>query len=200
MSCGILHDEVTLVNLLPSERQFSHAGSARPKPLPKMKGMNMKKNNLIIMGAAITVLITGCSTTPVTLAPVGPNPAGIQTTAAEGRLEVFSALSGHSEGNNPAWYQDSDYYLCDAHGRRLKQVDNNTGYYSETPRLINLPAGKYIVEARAKGVLRAKVPVVIKPGEITRVHLDGNWQPLAQTPETEVVKAPAGYPVGWRAD
>jgi hypothetical protein len=77
-------------------------------------------------------------------------------------------------------------------------VDNNTGYYSENPRLINLPSGKYIVEARAKDMLQAKVPVVIKPGEVTRVHLDGNWQPLAETPKTELVKAPAGYPVGWR--
>jgi hypothetical protein len=165
-----------------------------------MKGMNMKKNILIMMGAAVAILPTGCSTTPVAFAPVGPNPAGFQTTAADGQLEVFSALSGRGEGNNPTWYQHSDYYLCNFHGRRLEHVENAPGYYAQSPRLINLPPGKYIVEARAKDTLRADVPVVIKPGEITRVHLDGNWQPLAETPKTEVVKAPAGYPVGWRVD
>jgi hypothetical protein len=162
-----------------------------------MKGMNMK-NILFLMGAAITILITGCSTTPVTLAPVGPNPAGLRTTSANGQLEVFSALSGRSEGNNPTWYQHSDYYLCDSHGQRLEHVNNTTGYYAQTPRLITLPSGKYIVETKAKDMLRAKVAVVIKAGKITRVHLDGNWQPLGS--KTEVVKAPAGYPVGWGAD
>jgi hypothetical protein len=160
----------------------------------------MKKNILIIMGAAMTILITGCSTAPVTLAPVGPNPAALQTTAADGQLQVFSALSGRVEGDNPTWYQHSDYYLCDADGRIMKHVDNAIGYYAQDPRLIALPPGKYMVKARAKGVMRAEVPVVIKSGEITRVHLDGKWQPLAQIPKTEVLKAPAGYPVGWPSD
>jgi hypothetical protein len=57
--------------------------------------------------------------------------------------------------------------------------------------------GKYIVRARAKGILRVEVPVLIKSVEITRVHLDGNWQPPAEAPKTELVRAPAGYPVGW---
>ncbi len=201
---GIRHDEVTVVNLLPSERWFPLAGvgcKAPPaEPLPKVKGMDMKKNILIMMGTAMAFLVTGCSTTPIVLAPVGPNPAGFQTTATNGQLEVFSALSERIEGDNPTWFQHSDYYLCDSHGRRRKHMDNNTGYYSENPRLITLPPDKYIVEARAKDVLRAKVPVVIKPGEITRVHLDGNWQPPAETPKTEAVEAPGGYPVGWRLD
>jgi hypothetical protein len=201
---GIRHNEVTLDHLLSSERLFPHAGACckarSPKTSPKMKGMNMKKSILLIMGAALATLVTGCSTTLVAFAPVGPNPASYQTTATNGQLEVFSALSERIEGDNPTWSQHSDYYLCDSHGRRLEHVDNNTGYYSENPRLITLPPDKYIVEARAKDVLRAKVPVVIKPGEITRVHLDGNWQPPAETPKTEAVEAPSGYPVGWRVD
>jgi hypothetical protein len=165
-----------------------------------MKGMVMKKNIFIIMGAAVAILATGCSTTPVAFAPVGPNPAGFQAVAANGQLEVFSALSECSEGNNPTWYQHSDYYLCAPDGRIMRHVDNTTGYYAQDPRLLNLPPGKYMVEARAKDMLRAEVPVVIKAGEITRVHLDGSWQPSPATPTTELVKAPAGYPVGWRVD
>lgn len=169
------------------------------RPLPKMKGRIMKKGILIMMGAAVAIMATGCSTTPVAFAPIGPNPAGIQTTAANGQLAVFSALSGRAEGDNPIWYQHSDYYICDSHGRRLEHVENSTGHYAQSPRVISLPPGKYIVVARAKDVLKAKVPVVIKPGEITRVHLDGNWKPLGEPP-TDVVEAPAGYPVGWRGD
>jgi hypothetical protein len=165
-----------------------------------MKGMVMKKSILIMMGAAVAILVTGCSTTPMAFAPVGPNPAGFQAITARGQLEVFSALSERTEGNNPNWYQHSDYYLYDSHGRRLEHVDNNTGHYDQSPRLLNLPPGRYIVEARAKDMLRAEVPVVIKPGEITRVHLDGNWQPPSDTPMPKLVNAPAGYPVGWRVD
>jgi hypothetical protein len=158
----------------------------------------MKKNILLILGAAVASLLTGCSSAPVALAPVGPNPAGIQTTTADGQLEVFSALSGRGEGNDPTWYQHSDYYICDRHGKRLKHVDNAPGYYAQSPRIVTLLPGKYMVMARAKGILWTKVPVVIKSGEITRVHLDGNWQPSSDTPKTEVVSAPQGYPIGWR--
>jgi hypothetical protein len=175
------------------------ARAAKSHPLhlsQKMKGMNMKKN-ILIMGAAVAILVTGCSTTPTAFAPVGPNPAAFQATGANGQLEVFSALSRRIEGDNPTWYQHSDYYVCDSRGRRLEHVDNNTGYYDQSPRLINLPPGKYLVKARAIDMVQAEVPVVIKPGEITRVHLDGNWRPLAETPDTSVVKSPAGYPIGW---
>jgi hypothetical protein len=53
------------------------------------------------------------------------------------------------------------------------------------------------VEARSTFALSTRVLVVIKPNEITRVHLDGNWQPDA--PAVKLVMAPGGHPVGWRA-
>ena len=148
----------------------------------------------------MALVLAGCSTTPVGLAPVGPNPMGLHTTAANGQLVVYSALSGHGEGNNPTWYRHTDYYICDQNGHRLEHVSNNRGYYSQTPRTVTLSAGKYIVEACAKDALRMYVPVVIKPGETTTVHLDGNWQPGTVAPQREIVIAPSGYPVGWRAE
>lgn len=144
-------------------------------------------------------VLAGCSTTPVGLATVGPNPVGLQTTSANGQLIVYSALSGHGEGNNPTWYRHTDYYICNQNGRRIEDVRNNRGYYSETPRTVTLPAGKYVVEAQAKGLLRVRVPVVIKAGEITIVHLDGDWQPGSTVAQNEIVSSPPGYPVGWRA-
>lgn len=80
----------------------------------------------------------------------------------------------------------------------MEHIYNARGHYSESPRIVSLAAGEYIIKARAKGTLWAKVPAIIKSGEITRVHLDGNWQPSADMPKMEVVSAPQGYPIGWR--
>jgi hypothetical protein len=155
------------------------------------------KKILIILGAAGALALTGCATKQVSIAPVGPNPADAAGIAGNGQLEVYSALSGRSEGNNPTWRQHSGYHILNSHGRRMEHVMNAPGYYSTLPRLVTLPAGDYIVKARAKGAVWTMVPVVIKPDEITRVHLDGHWQPGASG--AEVVMAPEGYPVGWRA-
>lgn len=54
-----------------------------------------------------------------------------------------------------------------------------------------------MVEARAKGTLQTKTPVMIASGELTEVHLDGSWQPMANN--GDLVYSPAGYAVGWRA-
>jgi hypothetical protein len=153
----------------------------------------------IILGVAVISLLSGCSTTPVALAPVGPNPASFTAATGNGRLEVFSALTPRMEGTNPTWYQHTDYYVCHPQGQRLQHIANYTGYYALAPRVITLPPGQYLVEARAKNILQVKVPVVIKSGEITRVHLDGNWQPGSGMPKAELVYAPTGYPAGWSA-
>lgn len=164
------------------------------------RGTAMKKRTLITMGtAAVVLFLAGCASTARVSGPVGPDPAEVQLAAPDGQLEVYSAPSGQTEGNNPTWFQYSDYYIYDHYGRRLEHVDNSRGYYSKQPSIINLPPGKYIIEARAKGTLQARVPVVIKAGETTRVHLDGNWQPPADAPAKELVSGPEGYPVGWRA-
>lgn len=158
----------------------------------------MKKSILVLAAVGGVLLLTGCSSTPVAFAPVGPNPAVVGTSGGSGQLEVFSALSGRSEGNNPTWYQHSDYYICNDQGQRLDHVDNAVGYYARAPRIVTLPPGKYFVKAHAKGALWTTVPVVIASGEITKVHLDGQWQPPASN--AELVREPAGYPVGWRAE
>ncbi|HTV62427.1 MAG TPA: hypothetical protein VMH30_07655 [Verrucomicrobiae bacterium] len=158
----------------------------------------MKMISVFIIGGALSLLLAGCAT-PVALAPVGPNPDGFQTGSADGQLEVFSALQTRTAGLDPSWYQHADYYLCNPEGQRLRTVYNATGYYSQSPRVVSLPAGKYLVKTRANGILWVEVPVVIDAGHVTRVHLDGKWQPPANTPQNELVNGP-GYPVGWRPE
>ena len=157
------------------------------------------KTILTIMGAAAFFIVTGCSTAPVAVAPVGPNPSGLQTAYGNGQLVVYSQLSGRMEGNNQTWKQHSDYSIYDSRGHRLDLVQNSNGYYDTAPKAISLPPGKYFVVARAARTGRIRVPVLIKPGEVTEVHLDANWQPTG-TGGSDLVTAPEGYPIGWRAD
>lgn len=157
----------------------------------------MKNIPSLLAGAMLTAALAGCSTPTVVLAPVGPNPSGGGTLAATGQLEVFSATSGHTEGDNPTWYQHTDYYLLNKNGKELKHVDNNLGRYATAPRLISLAPGRYLVKAKAKDYLWVKVPVVVKAGETTRVHLDENWRTPGNVSQSELVKIPGGYPIGW---
>jgi hypothetical protein len=152
----------------------------------------------VVIGLAIFSMLLGCSTAPVVLSPVGPNPYGEERKPGNGQLEVFSAMVGRVEGNNPTWYQHTGYYLCDLAGKDLKHVDNTVGRYAESPRVISLPPGRYLVKAHAQGYLWAEVPVVIESGRITKVHLDGHWRPSPETQKTEIVSTAAGEAVGWR--
>ena len=150
------------------------------------------------LGTALASILVGCSSTPVVLAPVGPSPVAMGATSGSGQLEVFSAMRGHTEGNNPTWYQHTDYYIYDDQNKPLKHVNNKVGHYDRAPRVVDLPPGRYIVKAKAKDYLWIKVPVVIDPGKTTEVHLDDAWTPSQDSKQTELVSVPAGYPVGWR--
>lgn len=158
----------------------------------------MRQNYLLIGGSLAAALIAGCAT-PLALAPVGPNPNILPLASGTGRLEVFSALAGHAEGNDPTWFRHTDYYLCDARGKELRVVRDALGHYSQIPCQVTLPAGAYLIKACGKGILEADVPVVIKPGVTTEVHLDGEWQPPADAAPASLVSAPEGYFIGWRA-
>lgn len=153
------------------------------------------KRVFFIAGAVLIALVAGCST-PLSVATVGPNPTGVNNHASYGQLQVFSALTGRTEGNNPTWFQHTDYTVYNQQGKAVKHVANWTGHYSGTPRVINLPPGKYVVKAEAEDYLWVAVPAVIVPGHVTRVHLDDAWQP-AGVSRTELVRLPTGSPVGW---
>jgi len=114
-------------------------------------------------------------------------------------VQVFSALVAHAEGDNPTWYRHADYWICDAQEKRIKHVDNATGHYERAPRFISLPPGRYFIRAPAKNYLTVEVPVVIQSGRLTRIHLDGEWRPPADTSGAKLVTLPNGYPIGWRA-
>ena len=158
------------------------------------------KNVCLFLSAGLVSILAGCTSTPVALAPVGPNPGNCASQAAEGGLQVFSRVTGRSEGNNPTWYQHSGYYVYDLHGVLVSHVNNTVGRYEEAPRQVNLPPGHYLVKAPANDYLWVKVPVMIKSGQTTRVHLDDHWQVPSYASKSEFVSLPNGTPIGWSAE
>ena len=159
----------------------------------------------IALGAGLVLVAAGCSTAPVALAPVGPNPARSPRMTATGELQVFSRLEEKSDNQNqgstdPAWYQHADYAVYDAHGKLVARVVNTIGHYEQSPRRTALPPGQYLVRAPAKDYLQVELPVTIERGRITRVHLDDEWQLPPAIPQTELVSTLGGEPVGWKAD
>lgn len=151
----------------------------------------------LTLGMVLTALLMGCASKPMALNPVGPDPLGPEQFSDNGRLEVYSAISGHTEGNNPTWYQHTGYYIYNQSGERLRYIDNKRGHYERAPMVVKLPPGKYVVKAKAKDYFWVNIPVEIKAGKLTEVHLDNSWQPESDTAANEIVTAPAGYPVGW---
>ncbi|MDB6022963.1 MAG: hypothetical protein JWQ04_2820 [Pedosphaera sp.] len=163
-----------------------------------------------LMGTALAGLLAGCASTPVVLAPVGPNPAGVRSVASTGTLQVFSSLTAQNDDQmqsfldedsaalNPSWNQHTDYKIYTLDGKLVKRVDNTIGHYAEAPRRVALPPGRYLVKAQAQDYSLAEVPVKIERGRTTRVHLDDQWKPLANAPNRGVVTLPNGNPVGWR--
>jgi hypothetical protein len=158
------------------------------------------KSVYCFMGTALASLLIGCSSTPVVFPTVGPNPTGGKSASAMGELQVFSCLVGCSEGDNPPWYQHTDYRIYDVNGKLVKRVGNTIGHYEQAPRSVALSAGHYFVKAQAQDYSWIKVPVTIEDARTTRVHLDDNWKPPAGTPETAIVSLPDGNAAGWRAD
>ena len=161
------------------------------------------KDLFVLMGAGL--LLVGCSSASVTLAPVGPNPAGGKSEASTGELQVFSRTIVQDDDQNqagdglPVWYQHTDYNIFDQHGKLVKHVGNTTGHYAVAPDRIVLPAGEYLVKAQAQDFSKIAVPVTIERGRTTRVHLDNNWKTPEGAPKRELVTLPDGKPVGWRA-
>jgi hypothetical protein len=153
----------------------------------------------LLTGIGLVSLLAGCATARLTFDPVGPDPHGIESTASGGELLVFSSLVGRSEGNDPTWHQHSSYYIYDMDGKLVNHVHNATGHYARAPLSVELPAGNYLVKAKASDYFWVKVPVTIERGRTTEVHLDDNWNP-GETSDRDLVRMPNGNLVGWRAE
>lgn len=158
------------------------------------------KINAGFVALGIVPLMAACVSQRVVLAPVGPSPAPeLRASNAPGQLRVFSQREPVTAGDDPVYYQHTDYRIYDHRGKLVKYVGNTTGHFGRAPRVISLPPGDYTVKARAKDYLSVVVPVIIESGQTTSVHLDDRWSYPTNSSRNEFVFEPNGAPVGWSA-
>jgi len=157
----------------------------------------------LILAASIIAMLSGCASPTMLPDPVGPDPFLSKTADSEGTLQVFTATEEENDvGFETAYPQRTDYAIYKWNGKLLKHVqDNNEGHFEFTPRVIRLKPGMYRITALAAVGLGEwiSLPVVIDAGRTTSVHLTGHWKPPVDSPESALVHAPTGRPIGWRA-
>ncbi len=161
--------------------------------------MNTKK--IAFIGAVIIPLFAGCASTPVALNSVGPAPA---KPAGEyvptGWLRVYTATDAHEIGDNTYYYTHTGYHIYGEDGKLWKYIPNHTGDMDESVADVQIPEGNYKISAQSEAYNFVSVPVIIRAGKTTDIHLETTWKAPAGTPTNELVYLPDGYPVGWKSD
>ena len=86
-------------------------------------------------------------------------------------------------------------------GKFLQAVHNDSGTMLQEAVPVELPPGKYRVVASANGYGHVTIPVVIKAGQTTMLHLEGggSWPNESAFNQTNAVRLPDGQIIGWRA-
>lgn len=154
----------------------------------------------------IVITLTGCasdSKKPV-LSAVGPAPLQkvIDANATNGTLVVYSAYEVNADFNSrdPDRPECSDYKILTPDGKLLQRVHNNSGDQLQEPLPVPLPAGRYLVKARANGYGVVTVPVLIVARQNTVLHLEGGGaENKPDGKPTEGVYLPDGRMVGYAA-
>jgi|WetSurMetagenome_2_1015567.scaffolds.fasta_scaffold699310_1 hypothetical protein len=151
-----------------------------------------------------TAFLSGCAShgPGLVLDAVGPPPVASVCTASTGTLMVYSAFEQGAEFNGRYYRrQYTDYKILSADGKPLQAVHNDNGTLIEAPKRVQLPVSVYRVAARANGYGEVIVPVVIRPDQVTRVHLEGSpaWPNSQELARSNPVRLPDGEIAGWRA-
>ncbi len=174
----------------------------------------------IITAVGAAVLLVGCASAPRVAVdePLGPAPATTTKGTGDGSIVIYSARTpadvdmyqdewrwNNDFGKNAFLYEPahSDYTIYTQNGHVFKHVRNSRDPNDDTPTVVKLPAGSYKVEAEAVNCdgnqVAVLLPVVVKPGQATVAHLEGDWNPVGQFGETHLAKLPCGRVIGWRA-
>jgi hypothetical protein len=156
----------------------------------------MKMKNAFI-GAVIIPLLAGCTSTPVVLNSVGPEPINPEALLPKGYLQVFSDTDTIRDGDGPLYYPHTGYSIHDESGKVVQFVPNHIGDTDESPSMASIPAGNYQVVAESSSYGRVTVPVEIQEGRTTVVHLDRDWTPSSNTSTNDLVYLPDREAIGW---
>ena len=89
----------------------------------------------------------------------------------QGQLTVYSATD-RSEDGGLEYYAHSSYAIYTTDGRLFKRVENHLSATDETPDMVPLPIGSYVVEARSEKDGYIRRLVTIEKGRQTVLNLD----------------------------
>lgn len=157
--------------------------------------------------AALTVtsllFLSGCVTShpSLVLDPVGPSPGLSSGRNPEGSLIVFSSFDPHGAPGGMDRQAHTSYEILTVDGKLLQKVHNDPGNLVGGPTVVHLATGSYHVLARANGYGLVTVPVVIRGGKETIIHLEGGgaWPNREEMIRANAVRLPDGRVAGWRS-
>lgn len=94
-----------------------------------------------------------------------------RTELSQGYLKVYSATDEFDDGGMPH-YAHSAYAIYTTDGKLFKNVENHSPRSNESPELVPLPAGSYLVIARSDRHGDVAIRVAIKARQLTVLDLD----------------------------
>ena len=107
----------------------------------------------------VTQFVEAEDNDPLFPGPVRPS-LDYQRPLSAGYLEVYSATDRVDDGG-VSYFPHSSYRIYSIDGKLVKQVENHLASSDESPELVTLSPGRYIVEARSEteGTVRVHVAV-----------------------------------------
>jgi len=180
----------------------------------------------ICLASFVLCGVAGCAAKPMgtRLEPVGPSPLAVAQAAETGNLQVYSArelapvnvemqlyvastqFSPEDNSLQREFLHTSahgNYSIYDANGKFIKRVSNAKGMNDASPTQVKLAPGNYLVQALTEEYDTFRhpvvVPVEIKAGLSTVVHLDGTGNSETSNANAALVKFPNGEVIGWRS-
>lgn len=106
---------------------------------------------------------------------------------APGYLKVYSATDESNDGDL-RYYPHSSYIIYTTEGKLVRTVENHVSPSDESPELVELPAGSYIVMARSERDGDVQIRVGIAPGQLAVLNLDVQGKTLRQTQRQSTTK------------
>jgi len=160
----------------------------------------MNKRLVMWLTIGIVPVLVSCAGSGRALGPVGPQPVQVDTLAPAGFLKVYTATEDHAEGGMQ-YYPHTGYTVYAEDGKTVvTNVANASSVHDEDASLVQLPAGKYVVEAKADQYGTVRVGVVIEKGQLTAVNLRYDWNhPSPPGKASDWVRLSDGTVVGWSA-
>ena len=154
----------------------------------------------LIVGILPMVASCAASRDSVVIGPVGPQPLIADDLAPKGYLKVYTATDDHDDGG-VHYFSHTSYTIYSEDGRTVvKKVANAISIHDEDPSLVQLPAGRYVVLAKAENSGMVRIAVIMTSGQLTKVDLQYDWKHRAPSGNTaDWVRLPNGQVVGWRA-